>query len=37
MFNTGRMFEGSAAIMLKSLENILQLPEEALIWPGNNI
>ena len=31
----GRMFEGNAATMLKSLEHIQEyLPDDGYIWPG---
>lgn len=31
----GRLFEGSASTMLSSLDNVCQLPEDTLIWPGH--
>jgi len=31
----GRMFEGTAATMLSSLDKVVQLPDETLVWPGH--
>jgi len=31
----GRIFEGTASVMLKSLDSTMQLPDSSLIWPGH--
>lgn len=31
----GRMFEGSAATMLKSLDNVSEVDKNTLVWPGH--
>jgi len=30
----GKMFEGTAETMLKSLDFLCQLPDDTLLWPG---
>ena len=32
----GRMFEGTAATMLSSLDVICELPDDTLVWPGKS-
>ena len=34
MFFSGRMFEGSALTMLRSLDKLLQSPDDTLVFPG---
>lgn len=31
----GRIFEGDAAMMLKSFDRAIELDDKTLIWPGN--
>jgi len=30
----GKMFEGNAEMMLRSLDFLCQLPDDTLLWPG---
>jgi len=30
----GKMFEGNAETMLRSLDFLCQLPDDTLLWPG---